>query len=93
MKCVGGEAGSCIDTCVMCDVGGTEEVRIKVEESIDIKEEVSIKAEEAIDIKDEVAEAITFPSLKTEHEVRLWVLCDVVAAHAFRPFIDVIRKL
>ena len=41
----------------MCDVDGTEEV--------------SIKVEEAVDIKDEIPEARIFPSMKTEHEVRL----------------------
>jgi hypothetical protein len=41
----------------MCDVDGAGEV--------------SIKVEEAVDIKDETPEAITFPSIKTEHEVRL----------------------
>jgi len=46
----------CSETCVKCDVVGTEEVSIKVEQSIDIN--------------DEIAEAITFPSIKTEHEVR-----------------------
>jgi hypothetical protein len=57
--CVGfveGETGCCSETCVKCDVGGCEEV--------------SIKVEEAIDIKDEIPEAITFRSIKTEHEVR-----------------------
>ena len=61
MCCVEGETGSCIETCVMCDVDGTEEV--------------SIKVEEAIDIKDEIPEALIFPPIKTEQEVRLWVLC------------------
>jgi hypothetical protein len=51
-------------------VGGTEEVRIKVEE--------------AIHIKDEIPEATSFPPFNTEHEVRLWSTCEVVvAAHAF----------
>ena len=54
---VQGGTGSCSDTCVTCDVDGTEEV--------------SIEVEEAIDIKDEIPEAISFPSIKTEHEVRL----------------------
>jgi hypothetical protein len=40
----------------MCDFDGSEEV--------------SVKNEEAIDMKDEIAEAIIFPSIKTEHEVR-----------------------
>ena len=70
MGFVEGETGSCSETCLMCDVDGTEEVSIKVEEAVDIKEEVSIKVEEAADIKDEIPEAITFPSIKTECEVR-----------------------
>ena len=58
-NCVGfveGETCCCSETCIMCDVDGTEEV--------------SIKVEEAVDIKDESPESITFPSIKTEHEVR-----------------------
>ena len=76
-----GETGSCSDTFVTCDVDGTEEV--------------SIKVEEAIDIKDEIPEAITFKTIKTEQEVRLWgvCVCEVVAAHAFRSFISPKRKL
>ena len=54
---VDGETGSCSETRVTCDVDGTEEVSIKVEETIDIK--------------DEMPEAISFPPIKTEHEVRL----------------------
>jgi len=65
---VGGAAGPCSETGVKCDVDGTEEV--------------SIKVEEATDIKDEIPEAITFSPIKTEHEVRLWCVCAVVAAHA-----------
>jgi wyosine [tRNA(Phe)-imidazoG37] synthetase (radical SAM superfamily) len=68
---VEGETGSCSETCVTCDVDGTEKVSIKVEESIDIKEEAIIKVEEAIDIKDEIPEAVTSPPMKSEHEVRL----------------------
>jgi hypothetical protein len=56
--------GSCSETCVMCNVDGTEGV--------------SIKVEEAIDIKKEIPEAITFPSIKTEQEVRLWRVCVCV---------------
>ena len=93
MGFVEGETGCYSETCVMCTVDGTEEISIKVEDTTDIKEEVSIKVEEAIDIKDESAEAITFPSIKTEHEVRLWGVCEMVAAHAFRPFIAWKRKL
>ena len=84
MGFVEGETGSCTETCVTCDVDGAEEVVIEFEDTIDIKEEFSIKVEEAIDIKDEIPEAISFPSIKTEHEVRLWCVCEVVAAHSFR---------
>ena len=79
MGFVEGETGSCNETRVKCDVDGTEEV--------------SIKVEEAIDIKDEIPEATSFPPINTEHEVRLWGVCEVVAAHAFRPFIAPKRKL
>jgi hypothetical protein len=58
----------------MCDVDGTEEFSIDVEEAIDIKEEVSIKVEESTDVKSEIPEAL-FPPIKTEHEVRLWGVC------------------
>jgi hypothetical protein len=75
---VGGGTGCCIETGVECDVDGTDEV--------------SIKIEVAIDIKDGIPEAITSP-IKTEHEVRLWGVCEVVAAHAFRPFIAPKMKL
>jgi len=70
---VEGETGSNSETCVMCDVDGTEEVRVNVEESIDIKSEIP--------------EAITFPSIKTEQEVSLRGVCDVGAARVFRPFV------
>jgi len=73
------ETGSCSETCVTSDVDGTEKV--------------SIQVEEAIDIKVEIPEAITFPSIKTEHEVRLQGVCEVVEAHDFRPFIAPKRKL
>ena len=87
MGFVEGETGSCSETCVPCDGDGTEEVSIEFEDTIDIKDEVSVKVEEAIDIKDENPEAIAFPPIKIEHEVRLWGVCEVVAAHALRPFI------
>ena len=88
MGFVEGETGSCSETCVTCDDVDTEGITsIKVEEAINIKEEVCIKFEEDIDIKDEIPEAISFPPIKTEHEVRLCGVCEVVAAHAFRPFI------
>jgi hypothetical protein len=90
---VEGETGYCSETCVMCGVDGTEEVSAEVEDPLDIKEEVSIKVEEAIDMNDEMPEAISSPPIKTEHEVRLWGVCEVVAARAFRPFIARKRKL
>ena len=64
---VDGETGSCSETRVTCDVVGTEEVIIKFEEDIDIK--------------NEMPEAIKFPPIKTENEVRLWGMCEVMAAH------------
>ncbi len=69
MGCVEGGTGSCScnETCVTCDVDGTEEV--------------SIKVEEGIDIKNEMPEAIKFPPIKTENEVRLWGVCEMMAAH------------
>jgi len=88
MCCVEGETGSCSETCVTCDFDATDDVSINVEEAIDIKEEISIKVEEAVDIKDEIPEAIIFPPIKTEQEVSLWCVCEMVAAHAFKPFIS-----
>jgi len=52
----------------MCDADGSEEVGIKVEEATDTRGEIPL--------------AITFPEIKTEHEVRLWGFCELVAAHA-----------
>ena len=83
MGFVEGETGSCNETGVECDVDGSEEVSTKAEEVLDIKEEVIIKVEESIDIKEEIPEAISFPLIKTEQEVRLWGVCEVVAGHAF----------
>ena len=79
MDFVEGETDSCPETFVTCDVGGFEEVNIKVEE--------------AIDIKDEIPEATSFPPIRTECEVRLRGVCEVVAAHSCRPFIAPTRKL
>jgi hypothetical protein len=80
MGLVGVGTGSCTETCVPCDVDGTEEVSIKVEETVDIK--------------DEIPEATSFSPINTEHEVRLWGVCEVVvAAHYFRPFIAPVKKL
>jgi hypothetical protein len=53
---VEGETGSCIQRDVTCDVDGTQ---------------VSTTVEESIDIKDEIPEALIFPPIKTEEEVRL----------------------
>jgi len=81
---VEGETGSWNETDVECDVDGTEEVSTKVEEALDVKEEVCIKVEGSIDIKDEIPEAMTLQTFETEQEVRLWVVCEVVAADAVR---------
>ena len=61
MGYVDGETGSYSETCVTFDVDGSEES--------------SIAVEEAIDIKDEIPEAMSVPSIKCEHEVRLWGVC------------------
>ena len=84
MGFVEGGTGSWNETGVEWDVDGTEEVSTNVEEALDIKEEVIIKFEDAIDIKDKIPEAISYPPIKTEQKVRLWGVCEVVAAHAFR---------
>jgi len=92
MDIVEGETASYSETCVTCVDDGTEEVSIKLEDAIDIKEEVSIKVEEAIDVKDEIPQTVVFPPMKTEQEVRLWGVCEVVAGHAFRPYMAPKRK-
>jgi hypothetical protein len=72
MDCVGDRTGSYSETCVQCGgVRGTEEISIK---------------EETVDIEDGIPEAITFPSVKTEHEVRLQGVCEL-AVMLLRPFI------
>ena len=89
-NCIGfveGETGACDEAGVEFDVDGSEEDSTKFEEALDIKEDVCIKFEDAIDIKDETPEAISFPTIKTEREVRLWGVCELVTAQAFRPFI------
>jgi len=88
-----GETGSYSETCVTFGVDGNEGVSIAVEDTIDIKEEVNIKVEETIDTKHAIPEFVSVPSIKTEPAVRLWGVCEVVAAHAFRPFIAPNRKL
>jgi hypothetical protein len=75
---VEGENGSCSETCVWFDVNGSEEGSIKVE---------------AVYIKEEIPETTSFPPSNTEDEVRLWVVCEVVAAQVFRPVIAATRKL
>ena len=89
MDVVEGETGNCNGTGATCDDDGTEEVIMKVEDTIDIKGEFSITVEDAVDIKNEIPEDITFTPIKTEQEVRLWGVCVrvVLAARAFRPFI------
>jgi len=58
MDCVEGETGSCSATCVQCAAAETKGVGIKIEE--------------AIDIEDKIPEAVSFPEIKTEPEVKLW---------------------
>jgi len=67
---------------VDCETGSCSETC-----GVDGTEGVFIKVEEGIDIRDEIPEATSFPPIKTEYEVRLWGVYEVVAAHAFRPFI------
>ena len=71
------ETGSYSGTGVACNVDGMEEV--------------SIKLEEAIDIKDEIPEAVPFPPIKTELEVRLWGVWEVVATHAYCPKKEIVK--
>ena len=59
----------------------------RVECDVDGTEEVSNEVEEAVDIKNEIPEAISFPQIKTEQDLRLWVVCEVEGARAFRPYI------
>jgi len=95
-NCVGfveGETGSCNETDVECDVGGIEEFNIEAENALDIKEELGIKVEDAVDIRSETPEAILFVPVKTEQEVRLCGVCELVAAQAYGPFIAPKRKL
>ena len=78
MDSVEGETGSCIKTCVMCDANGTEEV--------------GIKAEEATDTRGEIPEAVTYPEIKTEREVRLWGFLRWWQLTLHRPFIATKRN-
>ena len=56
-------------------------------------EEVSTKVEQAIHIKNEIPEAISSRPMKTEQEVRLWNVCEFVAAHASVLFVPPKKKL
>jgi hypothetical protein len=66
MDFVEGDNGSCSETSVSFNVDATEEGSIKFE---------------AVYIKEEFPEATSFPPVKTECGVRLWGVCEVVAAH------------
>jgi len=79
MDVVEGPTGSSSGTCVKLD-------------DDDESEEVSEKVEDAIDIKDEIPVAITFAPIKTEREVRLWAVCDVLHAHVSMPFVAPNKK-
>ena len=79
MGFVEGETGSCSDTFVTCDDDGIEQVYIRLEETVNIKAEIP--------------EPISFLSIKTELEVRFWVVCEEVAAHAFMSLVAPERKL
>ena len=80
---VEGETCSCGETCVTFDVIGAEEISVKVEDTTDVKEEGSIEDEEAIDINYKIPEFVSVSSIKTEHEVSFWGVCEMVGAHAF----------
>jgi hypothetical protein len=77
------EAGSYVDTCVKCDVDGTEDVSVKIEETSDTKEEI--------------LEAIYFQPVNNEDEVSLCVcvcVCVGVGGSSYsRPFIAPKNKL
>jgi len=88
MDVMEGETGNCSGTGVTCDNDGTEEVSMEVEDAIDIKEEFSIKVGDAEDIKDEIPEPITFTTIKTEQEVRLWCVCWRQLVLSIYVFID-----
>jgi hypothetical protein len=74
MGFVDGGTGSLFDTCVNCDVDGTEEYNINLED--------------AIDIINKMTEAISFPPINTENGVRICCVCEVVSANDFGPFIS-----
>jgi hypothetical protein len=62
---VEGETDSTSETCVTCDADGSDAV--------------SVEVEEVININDEIPEGVSFLPIKTEHHVRLWGVCEVVA--------------
>jgi len=80
MDVVLGPTASYSATCLTCD------------DDDDGKEEVSMKVEDAIDIKGEIPEAISLSPIKTEQEVWLWGVCEVVAAYASMPFVVTKRR-
>jgi hypothetical protein len=71
------ETGYCSEPCVTGGVGGTGEVSVKVEDAIDVKEKGSIQFE-SVYVKDEIPGTTTFPPIKTEQEVRLLDVFEVV---------------
>ena len=79
MDVVQDRTGSYSGTCITCD-------------DDDCTEEVIMKVEDAIDIKEEIPEAIPIPPTKTEQEVSLWGVCEVVAAHTSMPFVAPKKK-
>jgi hypothetical protein len=78
MGLVEGETGYCSDTCATGGVGGTGEGSDQVEETVAIRGEIS--------------EAVKFPAINTEHEVRLQGVHEMFPSHAVRPFIALQRK-
>jgi hypothetical protein len=75
---VEGETGYSSDTCVTGGVGGTGEGSVQVEETAAIR--------------GEIPEAVKFPAVNVEHEVRLQGVHEMFLTHAVRPFIAVKRK-
>jgi hypothetical protein len=59
-------------------------------------EEGSIEVDESVDVKEEDPEALEFPSIKTEPEVRVWGLCvrqrQVMHPRTFSATKETIRK-
>jgi hypothetical protein len=78
MGLVEGETGYCSDTCVTGGVVGTGDGNVQVEETVAIRGEIS--------------EAVKFPAINAEHEVRLQGLHEIFPTHAVRLFIALRRK-